>query len=49
MTNFQSFYGIVTIIDDFLVDQTTGKDGCYKLVSVETSTSYVLGKEIQSG
>lgn len=35
MTNFQSFYGIVTMIEDFLIDQTAGKDGCYKLISVE--------------
>lgn len=35
MTNFQSFYGVVTMINDFLIDQTSEKDGCYKLISVE--------------
>lgn len=33
MKNFKSFYGIVTMINDFLIDETGQKEGCYKLMS----------------
>ena len=35
MNNFQPFHGVITMINDFWIDET-GKDaGCYKLMSVE--------------
>jgi hypothetical protein len=35
MEKFKSFSGIITIIDDFWVDETGKGAGCYKLMSVE--------------
>ena len=35
MKKFQPFYGMVTMIDDFLINETGEGAGCYKLISVE--------------
>lgn len=35
MNKFQPFSGMVTMIDDFLINETGQGIGCYKLVSVE--------------
>jgi hypothetical protein len=35
MINFQSFQGTITMISDFMIDQSGKDDGCYKLISVE--------------
>ncbi len=37
MINFQPFYGIITMIDDFWIQQNEEGLGCYKLMSVENS------------
>ncbi|MBR9649294.1 hypothetical protein KM792_13840 [Clostridium tyrobutyricum] len=42
MKKFQSFYGIVIKIDDFLIDETGKSDGCYKLISVQDSNRNVV-------
>ena len=35
MENFQSFHGVITMINDFLVEENGEGAGCYKLMSVE--------------
>lgn len=35
MTNFFSFTGIVTMINDLMVGENSESEGCYKLISVE--------------
>ncbi len=35
MKNFQAFHGIITMIDEFLIDETGEGSGCYKLISVK--------------
>lgn len=35
MEKFQFFHGMITMINDFLVDETGKNIGCYKLMSVE--------------
>lgn len=42
MKKFRSFYGIVTMIDDFLIDETGEEEGCYKLMSVQDAHRNVV-------
>ncbi|MCB2293316.1 hypothetical protein LGK95_07255 [Clostridium algoriphilum] len=35
MKKFQPFYGMITMINDFLIDESGEGAGCYKLISVE--------------
>lgn len=35
MINFQPFHGVITMINDFWIDETGKNTGCYKLMSVE--------------
>jgi len=35
MKNFQPFHGMITMIDDFWIDESGEGAGCYKLMSVE--------------
>lgn len=42
MINFQSFYGIVTMIDDFAVDETGQSQGCYKLMSIQDKNGSII-------
>lgn len=35
MKKFQAFHGIITMIDEFLIDETGKGAGCYKLISVK--------------
>ncbi|MBX4261384.1 hypothetical protein KTC96_00960 [Clostridium estertheticum] len=35
MNNFQPFHGLITMINDFWIDETGKNAGCYKLMSVE--------------
>ncbi|MCB2338740.1 hypothetical protein [Clostridium estertheticum] len=35
MKNFQPFHGVITMINDFWIDETGKNAGCYKLMSVE--------------
>lgn len=35
MKNFQLFHGIITMVNDFWIDETGKSAGCYKLMSVE--------------
>lgn len=35
MENFQPFHGIITMINDFSIDESGKNAGCYKLMSVE--------------
>ncbi|MFL0198875.1 hypothetical protein ACJDU8_25485 [Clostridium sp. WILCCON 0269] len=42
MKRFLSFHGIVTAINDFLIDETDEKEGCYKLMSTQDSHGSVV-------
>ncbi len=41
MNKFDSFHGIITMIDDFLIDATGENLACYKLITVENSGNTV--------
>lgn len=42
MNKFLSFHGVITMIDDFLIDATGREAGCYKLMSVEDGYGAVV-------
>ncbi|WP_409304928.1 hypothetical protein [Peribacillus sp. SCS-155] len=42
MTNFYSFHGTVTMINDFITGQNGEKEGCYKLITVENGLGTVV-------
>lgn len=42
MVNFKSFRGIVTQINDFLIWQNEGSEGCYKLMTVADDNSNIV-------
>lgn len=49
MNQFLSFEGVVTMIEDFMVDQSGTDSGCYKLFTMEnrdrTVTSFIVGPD----
>jgi hypothetical protein len=42
MTNFLSFHGTITMINDFFTGQNGEKQGCYKLISVESGLGGIV-------
>jgi hypothetical protein len=42
MINFMSFYGTVTMIDDFITGLNDGTEGCYKLISIENGSGSLV-------
>jgi hypothetical protein len=42
MTNFYSFHGTVTMINDFFTGQNEAVDGCYKLITVENGLGAIV-------
>lgn len=42
MTNFYSFYGIVTMISDFFTNQNGEEEGCYKLVTLKNELEEIV-------
>jgi hypothetical protein len=42
MIDFMSFYGTVTMIDDFITGQNDGTEGCYKLISIENESGALV-------
>jgi hypothetical protein len=42
MKKFESFHGIITLIDDFWINANEDSNGCYKLVSVKDGQGAVV-------
>lgn len=42
MRNFKAFHGMITMIDDFMINATGEDAGCYKLMSVEDKLGNVV-------
>lgn len=42
MTNFYSFRGTVTMISDFFTGQNSGREGCYKIFTLENELGSIV-------
>ncbi|MBU3177856.1 hypothetical protein KPL47_16115 [Clostridium estertheticum] len=47
MKNFQPFHGVITMINDFWIDETGKNTGCYKLMSVENGYGNLVNFVVQ--
>lgn len=49
MKKFQSFHGVITAIDDFLIDESGEGTGCYKLMSVQDGYGNIVNFVVSPG
>ena len=49
MKKFQSFHGVITAIDDFLIDESGEGTGCYKLMSVQDGYGSIVNFVVSPG